>query len=202
MAITVTKGGLETTVQDYPGRKGAFGMGFPPSGPIDHWSFRLANVLVGNAPGAAALECAFIGPTLCFERDSVIALTGADMKATLDGEPVPLWQSIGARAGQTLALGSAITGARTYIAFAGGIDVPLFLDSPCDLRHRRLRRPRRRRAEGRADHPARSLQRRRTRPPAKRGCAPPWPRRRRLGDRGGGRSQRRLDRRSRPTALS
>ena len=70
MAVTVIKGGLETTVQDYPGRKGAFGMGFPPSGPIDHWSFRLANILVGNAPGAAALECAFIGPVLHFEQDT------------------------------------------------------------------------------------------------------------------------------------
>ena len=129
MAVTVIKGGLETTVQDYPGRKGAFGMGFPPSGPIDHWSFRLANVLAGNAPGTAALECAFIGPVLRFERDAVIALTGADMQATLDGEPVALWESVGVRAGQTLALGSAITGARTYIAFAGGIDVAPFLGS-------------------------------------------------------------------------
>ena len=59
----------------------------------------------------------------------MIALTGADMKATLDGEPVPLWESIGVNAGQTLALGSAITGARTYIAFAGGIDVAPFLGS-------------------------------------------------------------------------
>ena len=129
MAVTVIKGGLETTVQDYPGRKGAFGMGFPPSGPIDHWSFRLANVLAGNAPGRAALECAFIGPVLRFERDAVVALTGADMRATLDGEPVALWESVGVRAGQTLALGSAITGARTYIAFAGGIDVAPFLGS-------------------------------------------------------------------------
>ena len=62
--IEVLKPGLETCVQDYPGRKGAFGMGFPPSGPIDHWSFRLANILVGNEPGAAALECQFIGPAL------------------------------------------------------------------------------------------------------------------------------------------
>ena len=129
MTVTVIKGGLETTVQDYPGRKGAFGMGFPPSGPIDHWSFRLANVLVGNAPGTAALECAFIGPVLRFERDAVIALTGADMKATLDDAPVPLWESIGVRAGQTLALRSAVTGARTYIAFAGGIDVAPLLGS-------------------------------------------------------------------------
>ena len=129
MSVTVAKGGLETTVQDFPGRKGAFGMGFPPSGPIDHWSFRLANVLVGNAPGAAALECAFIGPVLRFERDTVVALTGADMQATLDGAPVALWESVGVAAGQTLALASAITGARTYIAFAGGIDVAPFLGS-------------------------------------------------------------------------
>ena len=129
MAVTVIKVGLETTVQDYPGRKGAFGMGFPPSGPIDHWSFRLANILVGNAPGAAALECAFIGPVLRFERDTVIALTGADMKATLDGDAVPLWESVRVRTGQTLALGSAVTGARTYIAFVGGIDVAPFLGS-------------------------------------------------------------------------
>ncbi len=129
MGFTVVKGGLETTVQDYPGRKGAFGMGFPPSGPIDHWSFRLANVLVGNSPGAAALECAFIGPVLRADRDAVIALTGADMKATLDGAPVPLWESVAVHAGQTLALGSAVTGARTYIAFAGGIEVAPFLGS-------------------------------------------------------------------------
>ena len=129
MAVTVVKGGLETTVQDFPGRKGAFGMGFPPSGPIDHWSFRLANLLVGNPPGAASLECAFIGPVLRFERDTVIALTGADMKATLDGAPVPLWESLAVRAGQVLALASAVTGARTYIAFAGGIDAAPFLGS-------------------------------------------------------------------------
>ena len=129
MAVTVIKSGLETTVQDFPGRKGAFGMGFPPSGPIDHWSFRRADVLVGNPPGAAALECAFIGPALRFECDCVVALAGADMRATLDGAPVPLWEGIGVRTGQTLTLASAITGARTYVAFAGGIDAPLFLGS-------------------------------------------------------------------------
>ena len=91
--MEVLKAGLETCVQDYPGRKGAFGMGFPPSGPIDHWSFRLANVLVGNAPGAAALECQFIGPALKFKAATVFAIYGADMAAKLDGAPVPHWQS-------------------------------------------------------------------------------------------------------------
>ena len=160
MAVTVIKGGLETTVQDFPGRKGAFGMGFPPSGPIDHWSFRLANVLVGNAPGTAALECAFIGPVLRFERDTVVALTGADMQATLDGAPVALWESIGVRAGQTLALASAITGARTYIAFAGGIDVAPFLGSRATFVIGACGGLRRRGAEGGAHHTARRLGRR------------------------------------------
>ena len=58
--VKVIKKGLETSVQDYPGRIGTLNLGFPPSGPMDSWSFRLANVLVGNEPGAAALECQFM----------------------------------------------------------------------------------------------------------------------------------------------
>jgi len=127
--IEVLKPGLETCVQDYPGRKGAFGMGFPPSGPIDHWSFRLANILVGNEPGAAALECQFIGPALKFTTSAVVSLCGSDMAATLDGALVPLWQSVAVSAGQVLELGSAINGARAYLAIAGGIDTPPFLGS-------------------------------------------------------------------------
>jgi len=127
--FTVIKPGLETTVQDYPGRKGCFGYGFAPSGPVDHWSFRLANLLVGNSAGAAALECQFIGPTLRLERDATIALTGADMGATLDGGPLPLWQSVRVRADQTIALGPVRLGARTYIAFDGGIATEPFLGS-------------------------------------------------------------------------
>ncbi|MGD9536120.1 MAG: biotin-dependent carboxyltransferase family protein [Alphaproteobacteria bacterium] len=127
--IEVLKPGLETTVQDWPGRKGHYGVGFPPCGALDPVSFRLANLLVGNPPGTAGLECQFIGPTLRFAADAVIAVTGADMAATLDGAPLPLWQSHAVRAGQVLALGPARSGARTYIAIAGGIDVPPFLGS-------------------------------------------------------------------------
>ena len=119
--LEVIKPGLETTVQDWPGRVGYWDKGFPPSGPMDAWSFRLANVLVGNAPGAAGLECQFIGPTLRFQRAGVIALTGADMQAKLDGEPCPLWESVAVAAGQTLVMSYATLGARAYIAFAGSI---------------------------------------------------------------------------------
>lgn len=125
--LEVIKPGLETSVQDWPGRIGFWNQGFPPSGPMDSWSFRLANVLVGNAPGAAGLECQFLGPTLKFQRDGVIAVTGADMQAALDGEPLPMWQSVAVKAGQTLAMAFARTGARTYIAVAGGIETEPWL---------------------------------------------------------------------------
>ena len=121
-AFEVLKPGLETSVQDLPGRLGYWEQGFPPSGPMDSWSFRLANLLAGNEPQAAALECQYLGPALRFTIDTGIAVTGAEMGARLDGQPVPMWQSVIARAGQVLELGPATIGARTYIAFAGGID--------------------------------------------------------------------------------
>jgi len=125
----VIQPGLETSIQDYPGRIGFWNQGFPPSGPMDSWSFRLGNLLVDNPAGAAGLECQYMGPTLKFQRDGVIAVTGADMQAKLDGQPVPLWESIAVAAGQTLAMGPAKSGVRAYIAIAGGIDTPPWLGS-------------------------------------------------------------------------
>jgi 5-oxoprolinase (ATP-hydrolysing) subunit C len=121
--------GLETSIQDYPGRIGYWNQGFPPSGPMDSWSFRLANLLVGNDAGAAGLEVQYMGPTLKFQRDGVIAITGADMQPKLDGQPVPLWESIAVKAGQTLVLTSSKVGVRSYIAIAGGVDTPPWLGS-------------------------------------------------------------------------
>jgi urea carboxylase len=121
--------GLETSIQDYPGRIGFWNQGFPPSGPMDSWSFRLANLLVGNEAGAAGLEVQYMGPTLKFQRGGVIAVTGADMQPKLDGQPAPLWESFAVKAGQTLALTSSKVGVRSYLAFAGGIDTPPWLGS-------------------------------------------------------------------------
>ncbi len=127
--MEVVKAGLETSVQDFPGRYGFWEQGFPPSGPFDMWSFRLANLLVGNPEGAAGLEIQFLGPTLCFARDAVIALTGAVMAPRLDGAPIPQWESLRIRAGQTLETGFAKTGARAYLAIAGGIETQPVLGS-------------------------------------------------------------------------
>ncbi len=125
----VIQPGLETSIQDYPGRYGYWNQGFPPSGPMDSWSFRLANLLVGNEAGAAGLECQYMGPTLKFQREGVIALTGADMQAKLDGQPLPLWESVAVKPGQTLAMGPAKLGVRGYVAIAGSVDTPAWLGS-------------------------------------------------------------------------
>ena len=115
------KPGLQTCVQELPGRIGFLEQGFPRSGPFDSWSFRQANLLVGNDRDAAALECQFVGPTLKLDADCLVAVTGGDMRPTLDGSPIPMWTTVAAAAGQELALGAAMTGARAYIAISGGI---------------------------------------------------------------------------------
>lgn len=120
-SFTTVKPGLQTCVQELPGRIGYLEQGFPFSGPFDAWSFRQANLLVGNDRDAAALECQFVGPSLKPDTDCLIAITGADMRPTLDGKAVPMWTTVAVRAGQELALGASTTGARAYIAISGGV---------------------------------------------------------------------------------
>ncbi|BCJ92326.1 urea carboxylase [Terrihabitans soli] len=128
--VEVVAPGTQTTVQDFPGRLGFWDVGVPPSGPMDHLSFRLANRALGNDPNAAALEITLSGPTLKFDSPAVACLTGAAMSATLDGEPVPFWIPFEIKAGQILKTGS-VTGAgtRAYLAVAGGFQVPDYLGS-------------------------------------------------------------------------
>ena len=121
--------GTYTSVQDYPGRAGYWDIGVPPSGPMDDYAFRLANRIVGNAPDAAGIEATLAGPTLRFHGDAVIALTGAQCAATLDGAPVPMWRPVAVRAGQVLATGRALSGCRMYLAVRDGLDVPVYLGS-------------------------------------------------------------------------
>src|SRR5581483_6773661 len=128
--IKVLAPGTQTTIQDWPGRLGYWAIGVPPSGPMDDLSFRLANRLLGNEEGAAGIETTLSGPTLKFNTDTVICLAGAELAATLDGEPVAYWQPLPVKAGQVLKLGNVTgPGVRAYIAVTGGIDVPPYLGS-------------------------------------------------------------------------
>ncbi|MCC6312782.1 MAG: 5-oxoprolinase/urea amidolyase family protein [Thermomicrobiales bacterium] len=126
----VLEGGIQTTVQDFPGRQGLLDQGICPAGPFDNLAFRLANLLVGNDPGAAALEITAGNFQTRFEEDAVIAVCGANMQPKLDGEPLEMWRSHRIGAGQTLALGAVHGGGfRAYLAVAGAIDVPEYLGS-------------------------------------------------------------------------
>ncbi|MDO9293989.1 MAG: urea carboxylase [Hydrogenophaga sp.] len=127
--IEVLEPGVQTSVQDWPGRTGYWDVGVPPSGPMDAYAHRLANQLVGNAPDAAALEITLAGPTLRFNTDAVVAVTGAPVKLTLDGQPVAMWQALQVNAGSTLAVGRTEAGVRLALAVAGGLDVPAYLGS-------------------------------------------------------------------------
>jgi urea carboxylase len=132
--IDVIEGGIQTTVQDYPGRLGLWAVGIPPSGPMDAYAHRYANHLLGNDAGAAALEMTLQGATLSFNCDCAIALAGADLGATVSGpngkRRLAPWQAHRIAAGETLRFpGVEGAGVRTYVAFAGGLDVPAYLGS-------------------------------------------------------------------------
>lgn len=126
--ILVQAAGLFTTVQDR-GREGFGPLGVSASGAADAISLRIGNRLAGNAEGAAALEMTLVGGAFFFERDAVIAVTGADLGPSLDGIPLAMWSSAEVKAGQTLALGTSRSGARSYLCVEGGIAVEAFLGS-------------------------------------------------------------------------
>lgn len=126
--LIVHSPGLSTTVQD-AGRDGYYEIGMPPSGAMDQFSSRAANLLVGNPEGAATLEATYIGPKLEFTDDRVVAVTGADAPLSLNGEPVPTWEAFPVKAGDVLSFAMITAGARPYIAVSGGIAVPEYLGS-------------------------------------------------------------------------
>jgi len=128
--IDVLSPGTMTTIQDYPGRKGHWDVGIPPSGPFDNWSFRLANKLLDNAEDCAGLEITLAGPTLEFNYDTFAVLGGADVDAKLNGQELAMWQVFAIKAGDKLTIGRVKgAGARSYLALSGGIDCPHYLGS-------------------------------------------------------------------------
>jgi biotin-dependent carboxylase-like uncharacterized protein len=126
--IQVQEPGLFTTVQDL-GREGFGPQGVSASGAADAVSLRLGNRLVGNAEGAAGLEMTLLGGTFVFSDGAIVALTGADFGATVDGAQAVLWTSMVVKPGQTLRLGPTRSGARCYLCVRGGIEVKPFLGS-------------------------------------------------------------------------
>ncbi|HEV7414525.1 MAG TPA: biotin-dependent carboxyltransferase family protein [Tianweitania sediminis] len=128
MTVRVISPGLATSVQDL-GRPGYYHIGIPEGGGMDRFATRIANLLVGNAPGAALLEATFMGPELEFTQAVTVAVTGGELPPKVNGEEKPSWESFEVKAGDRLSFGYLKGGARAYIAISGGIDVPVVLGS-------------------------------------------------------------------------
>jgi antagonist of KipI len=128
MTMRIVRPGLLTTVQDR-GRHGLQHLGVVPCGPMDPVALELANVLVGNRGGEAALELTVLGPEIQFGCDALVALCGAQFDATLGGRPLPLNRPVFVEKNGSLRTGRALVGSRAYLAVAGGIQTPPVLGS-------------------------------------------------------------------------
>ncbi|NNG08334.1 MAG: biotin-dependent carboxyltransferase [Desulfobacteraceae bacterium] len=126
--LQVIEPGIFTTIQDL-GRRGYFASGIPPAGAMDRFALRMGNLLLKNPLGEAGIEITALGMKVEVVKDAVIALTGADFDAKLNGNRVPPWQTVEVHKGDTLSLSGAKTGWRGYLCVAGGIDVPHVLGS-------------------------------------------------------------------------
>jgi biotin-dependent carboxylase-like uncharacterized protein len=126
--IELLRAGPLTTVQDL-GRTAWRDRGLSLCGALDDVALQWGNLLVGNAPEAAGLEFTLGAAQLRFHADTCIALTGTDAEAQLDGRPLRPWWRARVRAGQTLRLAAPRERMRSYLAIAGGLDLPLVLGS-------------------------------------------------------------------------
>lgn len=128
--LQIIQGGVQAVVEDWPGRLGYMGAGMAPAGAVDNVALGLGNLLVGNDVGEAGIEIAVGLFRAEFKKDTVIAVTGGDLDATLNEESLRMWESVQVKAGDVIAMKSyREKGFRAYIAVAGGIDVPVYLGS-------------------------------------------------------------------------
>ncbi len=122
MSLVVKSPGMLSLIQD-AGRFGYHNIGLTSGGPLDSEAFYWANRLLDNPTNAAMIELTVGGLTLQAQRDTVIAVTGAEVEVKLDNEPVCQWQGVAVARGQTIAFGFAQKGCRIYIAVAGGLAI-------------------------------------------------------------------------------
>lgn len=122
MSLKVLHPGLLTTLQDL-GRYGFQKQGVIVSGAMDPFSLRIANLLVGNKEEEAGLEITMRGPTLLIQKNMLISICGGNLSPKIDGRSIEQWRPIDVKAGSMLEFGRCISGCRTYLAAAGGLDV-------------------------------------------------------------------------------
>ena len=126
--LKIIQPGMLSTIQDR-GRYGYQRFGMPTAGAMDTFALRAANALLGNDDNAACIEATVLGPRIELLADTRIAITGSNVSPRLDGEPIPMWQSVIVKEGSRLEFRGPSDGMRAYLAVAGGIDVPLTMGS-------------------------------------------------------------------------
>ena len=127
-SIEILSPGLQTTVQDL-GRHGFGRFGVSPSGALDSFALRIANLLVGNPEEAACLETLLMGLRIKALTDMTIAVTGANLQPLIDKRPLPMWRSYEFKKGEVLSFLGPASGCRAYVAIGGGIQVPTIMTS-------------------------------------------------------------------------
>jgi len=128
MSLQIIKAGIQDTIQD-EGRYGHQHLGINPSGAMDRYAMQVANALVGNDPGEAVIEMHFPASTFLFGYPALIAISGADLAATINGDPVPHLHPILVNKNDVLQFHKLLQGARAYLAIAGGMQVKQWLNS-------------------------------------------------------------------------
>ncbi|UOQ48330.1 biotin-dependent carboxyltransferase family protein [Gracilibacillus caseinilyticus] len=128
MSIEIIEQGLHTTIQDQ-GRFGFQSYGIPVSGAMDDFAAKMANLLLNNEANLAVLEMGYVGPTLTFHQNAIIAVTGADMSANINDQSLPMCQPVSIQAGDTLQFRTVKTGGFAYLAVKEGFDIPAILGS-------------------------------------------------------------------------
>lgn len=126
--VSVINPGFLTTIQD-GGRAKYQQFGVPVSGVMDHFSYKIANILLENEISEAVLEITMMGPTLKFASDSAIAITGGNLSPKLNGNSIDMWKSIYVKKDDVLSFGGLVSGCRSYISFKGGIKTPNVMGS-------------------------------------------------------------------------
>jgi len=120
--IKVIQPGLFTTIQD-GGRHGYRNIGIPTSGFMDKESAWAANNIVDNDTEESLIEITLKGPTLLFDNNYTISITGGDFNPLINDMPIKMYESINVKLGDTLKINNTKNGARCYLAISGGIDV-------------------------------------------------------------------------------
>jgi len=128
-SIKVINPGMYTTIQDL-GRTGYQEYGVTVSGSMDQFAHRIANLLVGNNQNEALLEMTIMGGSFIFNSDTFISITGADMKVMLNNtNRLDLWRTIKIQKGDKITFGAVKNGCRSYLAIAGGFELPTIMNS-------------------------------------------------------------------------